>query len=91
MVARLAFAKKYQHWTARDWSNVIWTNESSFEMEKLLRQVKVWQCLVPTFKLDCVLVMIWDAFSSFHKNPLVLVPPRKWKLLILLITYSTEY
>jgi hypothetical protein len=79
---------------------VIWTNESSFEMEKLLRQVKVWhkvykcynwKCLVPTFKLDCVLVMIWDAFSSFHKNPLVLVPPRKWKLLILLITYSTEY
>ena len=87
MVVRLA-AKKYQHWIARGWNNVIWTYESSFEMEKLLWKMKVWhkvykhykwKCLVPTFKLDCVLVMIWDAFLGFHKNPLILMPPRRWK------------
>ena len=27
---RLAFAKKYQHWTVEDWRKVVWTDESTF-------------------------------------------------------------
>ena len=26
---RLAFARKYQHWTLEDWKNVIWSDETS--------------------------------------------------------------
>jgi hypothetical protein len=36
--------------------------------------------LAPTFKSDCVSVMIWGAFSGFHKNPLVLMPPGRRKV-----------
>jgi hypothetical protein len=88
MAARLAFAKKYQHWIAHGWSNVIWTDESSFEMGKLWGQVKVWhkvyghynwKYLAPTFKLGRISVMFWGAFSGFHKRPLVLMPPKRRK------------
>lgn len=65
---RLAFAKKYRHWTEQDWKNVIWTDESSFELEKTSRQIRVWRktheayashCLAPTFKSGRSSVMVW--------------------------------
>ena len=31
---RLAFAKQHLSWTIEDWNNVIWTDESSFEVGK---------------------------------------------------------
>jgi transposase len=30
---RLAFAKEHLHWMVEDWSRVIWTDETSFELE----------------------------------------------------------
>ena len=81
---RLAFAREHQHWTLLDWKNVIWTDESSFELGKKSRQVKVWRrpyerynwdCLAPTFKSGRTSVMIWGAFSGFGKSPLVFLPP----------------
>ena len=38
---RLAFAKEHTHWILEDWSKVIWTNYTSFEIGKLLLQVHV--------------------------------------------------
>jgi transposase len=38
---RLAFANEHLHWTIDDWSNVIWTDESSFEVGKPSRQIRV--------------------------------------------------
>lgn len=29
---RLEWAKKYQHFTEEDWSNVLWSDESNFEV-----------------------------------------------------------
>ena len=58
-VERLALAKEHSHWTLGDWSKVIWTDEASFEIGKLSRQVHVWRkyheryqwnCIVPSFK-----------------------------------------
>ena len=40
---RLAFARKYKHWTAEEWKNVIWTDESSFELGKESRHIWVWR------------------------------------------------
>jgi hypothetical protein len=80
---RLAFAKEHRHWTENDWKNVIWTDESSFELGKMSRQIRVWrkpheayasQCLAPTFKSGRSSVMVWGAFTGFHKSPLVLMP-----------------
>ena len=81
---RLAFANEHKHWTTFDWRNVIWTDETSFEIGKRSRQVKVWRklherfsldCLAPTFKSGRSSVMIWGAITDFEKCPLVIIPP----------------
>jgi hypothetical protein len=40
---RYIFAKNHAHWTADDWKKVIWTDESSFKIDKLSSQPKVWR------------------------------------------------
>jgi hypothetical protein len=83
---RLAFAHAYESWTFEDWCNVIWTDESSFEIGKSLRQVRVWRkmnekynmdCVAPTFKSGRTSVMVWGAFTGFDKSPLVMSPSDK--------------
>ena len=70
--------------TTSNWRNVIWTDETSFEIGKRLRQVKVWRksherfsldCLAPTFKSGRSSVMVWGAITGFEKCPLVIIPP----------------
>jgi hypothetical protein len=65
---------------------VIWSDESSFEFGKNVRQITmwrrpykrhVWDCIAPTFKSGCTLVMVWDAFTRFDKCSLVVIPPDK--------------
>ena len=36
---RLTFAHTHESWSFEDWCNVIWSNESSFEIGKNLRQI----------------------------------------------------
>ena len=83
---RLAFAKAHKRWTLSDWRNIMWTDESSFEIGKRSRQVKVWRrayerysldCIAPTFKSGRTSVMIWGAFSGFDKCPIVVMPLHK--------------
>lgn len=80
---RLEFARKYKNWTEEDWKNVIWTDESSFEIGRNSRQIRVWRkayerysskCLAPIFKSGRTSVMVWGAFSGFDKSPLVIIP-----------------
>lgn len=82
---RLAFARQYEKWTKEDWKKVIWTDESSFEIGRNSRQIRVWRksherydykCLAPTFKSGRTSVMVWGAFSGFDKSPLVIIPPK---------------
>jgi transposase len=40
-VKRLAFAKQHVLWMVYDWNDVIWTNESSFEVGKQSCQIQV--------------------------------------------------
>ena len=81
---RLAFANEHKHWTTSNWRNVIWTDETSFEIGKRSRQVKVWRksherffldCLAPTFKSGRSSVMVWGVITGFEKYPLVIIPP----------------
>ena len=80
---RLAFAKKYQNLTIDDWKNVLWTDESSFEISKNSRQVRVWRkpserfdssCLTPSFKSGRQTVMVWGCFIWGKRGPLVILP-----------------
>jgi hypothetical protein len=79
---RLAFARKHVNWKVADWSKVIWSDESSFEIGKKSKQVKVWrekkdqmnpECLEPTFKSGRSSTSIWGAFYGTSKIPIVLL------------------
>ena len=81
---RLGFASKHRNWTSEEWKNVIWTDESTFEVGKSSRQITVWRksnerykldCLTPTFKSGRTSVMVWGAFTATHKLPLIAMPP----------------
>lgn len=82
--ARLAFARAHRHWTVQDWERVIWTDESSFELGKQTRQVRVWrrvhekfesECLAATHKSGRTSLMVWGAFTSKSKSKLILMKP----------------
>ena len=83
---RLAFARAYESWTFEDWCNIIWTDESSFEIGKNSRQIRVWwkayekynwDCIAPSFKSGCSSVTVWGAYTGFDKSPLVTIPSDK--------------
>lgn len=82
--ARLEFAKHYAAWTVDDWKRVIWTDESTFEIGKPYRKVRVWRkvaekydasCLAPSFKSGRSSVMVWGGFIPGHKLKLVIMEP----------------
>src|SRR5207253_5486296 len=51
---RLAFARAHLSWSAEDWGRIIWTDESSFEIGKLSRQVRVWRRVYEKYDWDCL-------------------------------------
>ena len=68
---RLAFALKYQKLLAQDWKHIIWTDESTFEIGKNTRQIRVWRypserfdtaCITSSFKSGRKSVMVWGCF-----------------------------
>ena len=79
MSQRLAFTQKYCRRSAKDWEQVVWTNESTFAVGKYCRQIHVLRivykcytpsCIIPTFKSGRTL-MIWGAFSKLQASQLV--------------------
>jgi transposase len=80
---RLAFASKYKNLTVDDWKHILWTDESSFEIGKNSKQVRVWRssserfhssCLAPTFKSGRQTVMVWGCFMWGKRGPLEILP-----------------
>ena len=62
------------------WSRVIFTDESSFAVRPMRRNMRVWRrpgerydatCMVPTHKSGYELVNVWGRFSYYGKVPLV--------------------
>jgi ketohexokinase/beta-glucosidase len=65
---RLVFAQEHLNWTMEQWSNVIWTDEATFEIGQNVRQLRVWrsageeyniECTGSTFKSGRSSLMIW--------------------------------
>lgn len=70
---RFKWAREHQNWTAEDWSKVLWTDESKFEIFGSRRRTFVRrsageraseQCIVPTVKHGGGSVMIWGCFGG---------------------------
>jgi hypothetical protein len=62
---------------------VAWTNKSTFEIGKAPLQMRKWRktderfkldSLAPSFRLGNALVMVWGAFTSSNKLPLIAMP-----------------
>jgi hypothetical protein len=63
-----------------EWNNIVWSDESRFELSGSNRRTWVWRrpeqkmdvdCLIPTFKSGNKSVMIWGCFTCFGVGPLV--------------------
>lgn len=70
---RLTWARNHEAWTTDDWRNVLWTDESKFELIGSKRRVFVRrsagekmlpECVVPTVKHGGGSVMVWGCFSA---------------------------
>ncbi|GET54887.1 IS630 family transposase [Rhizophagus irregularis DAOM 181602=DAOM 197198] len=84
--ARISWCEKYKEKTARDWAQVIFSDESSIEIGKQSRQIRVWrhtgerfntECLTPTFKSSRKSVMVWGCFAGGIKGPLIFCDENK--------------
>ncbi|MBW0579110.1 hypothetical protein O181_118825 [Austropuccinia psidii MF-1] len=56
MQRRLDFAQAHLHWTIANWSRVVWTNESSFELGEPVTQKRVWRTTAQKFDLESMAV-----------------------------------
>ncbi len=61
------------------WSRVVFTDETSFELRQMKRNMRVWRmngerfdtsCIIPTYKSGYELVNVWGGFLYHGKLPL---------------------
>ncbi|KAH8145963.1 uncharacterized protein LAJ45_10105 [Morchella importuna] len=80
---RMLWCKAHKHWTMEDWGEVIWTDESRFEVGfhggtcwvcRAPGEEDMSECLLPTFKSGRTSVMIWASIQLGNKGPMVILP-----------------
>ena len=85
--ARISFAKSHVDWTVADWSKVLFSDESKFEIfnknvQYIRRRVGERfnvANLSPTVKHGCGNIMVWGAFSAVGVGPLKLIEGKMTK------------
>ncbi|MBW0478425.1 hypothetical protein O181_018140 [Austropuccinia psidii MF-1] len=84
MQHRLDFARAHLHWTIADWSQVIWTDKSLFELGKPVTQRHIWRSINQKYDLELMAVnhcsgrhsiMVWGALCGPIQSELILIPP----------------
>lgn len=84
--ARVNWCANFKEKTAYYWEQVVFSDESSVEIGKQSRQIKVWrntgerfntECLAPTFKSGRQSVMVWACFAGGVKGPLIFCDENK--------------
>jgi len=87
--AHISWCEKYKDKKANYWMQVIFSDESSVEIGKQSRQIRVWrgvgerfsiECLEPTFKSGLKSVMVWGCFARGIKGPLIFCDEIKKKM-----------
>jgi hypothetical protein len=61
---RLAFCRKYQHWTLEDWKNVIWSDETSVVLGQRRGSYRVWR-KTDEGRIEEVTRKRWKGYSEF--------------------------
>ena len=88
---RLEFYNKYKHWSSVDWNNVIFSEESKFNLVYNDGRVRVWRQPGERFDYSCTSktvhsgggsVMFWSCISNNTLGPLIEVNTR---------LYSSKY
>lgn len=102
---RLRFAKEHEHWTIENWKNILWSDESKFNLcysdgiRYVRRPVNTRfnpRYTIGTFKHGGGNIMVWGAFSYFGVGPLYWIKERmdtvKYRqiLLDIMLPYATE-
>ena len=79
---RRAFATNHHGWTLQQWRNVIWSDESRYQLFHADGRHRVWRtpheamdpaCQVGTVQAGGLSVMVWGAFSWHGMGPLVVL------------------
>ena len=79
---RLAWAKEHQSWTSAQWSQVLFTDESKYQLfgnkrrlyvRRSVGQRMVPQCVAPTVKHGGGSVMVWGCFAGNEVGDLIQV------------------
>ena len=77
--ARQAWSARHSRWTRREWDQVIFSDESKFNLLTSDRRIHVWRRRGERFQPDCIQqvvphgggsVMVWGGFSSHFRTPL---------------------
>ena len=84
--ARLAFAKKFIHWTIEDWKRVIFTDEMGMQTGANVGQVWVWRYPEEEYEEDCCgvthisgfkKIKVWGAMRYGKLSELVVLPEKE--------------
>lgn len=87
-IARMNWCEENQIRNIYDWWRVIFTDETSVEIGKQSRQIKVWrrtgerydvECISPSFKSGRRSLMVWGCFVGELKGPLIFFDEYKEK------------
>ena len=79
---RLAWCNEHKSWSADNWRNVVWSDESSYTLFPTTGRVYVWrtpeesykpECLKPTVKHGGGSVMVWGAISWHSAGPIIAI------------------
>lgn len=79
---RLLWARQHLRWVRREWNQVVFSDESRFTVTNADGRVRVWRRFHERFRDCCVFqhnrggggsIMIWGAFSSQNRTPLVII------------------
>ena len=77
--ARRRWSARHSRWTQLQWSRVLFSDESKFNLLTSDRRIRVWRRRGERFNEDCIQqvaphgggsVMVWGGFSAQHRTPL---------------------